>query len=124
MKVKAYAAKNEKGLLEPYEYELGEIGPDDVDIEIGRIKDLEGRRNILDEEYNKIKDKPNSIFSNKERDLKEIVEKQKKFEKELDKTHKNLLELSWYMRGGVTIRDLHDMPAQHIKHINSIIKHI
>ena len=34
MKVKAYAAKNEKGLLEPYEYELGEIGPDDVDIEI------------------------------------------------------------------------------------------
>ena len=40
MKVKAYAAKNEKGLLEPYEYELGKIGPDDVDIEIencGRI---------------------------------------------------------------------------------------
>ena len=34
MKVKAYAAKNEKGLLEPYEYELGEIGSDDVDIEI------------------------------------------------------------------------------------------
>ena len=34
MRVKAYAAKNEKGLLEPYEYELGEIGPDDVDIEI------------------------------------------------------------------------------------------
>ena len=33
MKVKAYAAKNEKGLLEPYEYELGEIGPDDVDID-------------------------------------------------------------------------------------------
>jgi hypothetical protein len=52
----------------------------------------------------------------------EIEEKQKKFEKELDKTHKNLLELSWYMRGGVTIRDLHDMPAQHIKHINSIIE--
>ena len=49
----------------------------DVDIEIGRIKDLEGRRNILDEEYNKIKDKPNSIFSNKEKDLKEIAEKQK-----------------------------------------------
>ena len=24
MKVKAYAAKNEKGMLEPYEYELGE----------------------------------------------------------------------------------------------------
>ena len=35
MKVKAYAAKKEKGPLEPYEYELGEIGPDDVDIEIG-----------------------------------------------------------------------------------------
>ena len=34
MKVKAYAAKNEKGLLEPYEYKLGEMGPDDVDIEI------------------------------------------------------------------------------------------
>ena len=35
MKVKAYAAKNEKGLLEPYEYELGEMGPDDVDIDSG-----------------------------------------------------------------------------------------
>ena len=50
------------------------------------------------------------------------MEKQKKFEKELDKTHKNLLELSWYMRGGVTIRDLHNMPVTHIKHINEIIE--
>ena len=31
---KSICRKNEKGLLEPYEYELGEIGPDDIDIEI------------------------------------------------------------------------------------------
>ena len=37
MKVKAYAAKNEKGLLEPFEYELGEIGPDDVDLSLIHI---------------------------------------------------------------------------------------
>ena len=48
--------------------------------------------------------------------------KTKKFEKELDKLHKNLLSLSWYMRGGVTIRDLHDMPVGHIKYINEIIE--
>ena len=34
MKVKAYAALKEKGVLEPYEYELGPIGNDEVDIEI------------------------------------------------------------------------------------------
>ena len=50
------------------------------------------------------------------------MEKQKKFEKELDKTHKNLLELSWYMRGGVTIRDLHNMPVTHIKDIYELIE--
>ena len=26
------------------------------------------------------------------------------------------------MRGGVSISELHDMPAEHIKHINSIIE--
>ena len=34
MKVKAYAALKEKGDLEPFEYELGSIGHDEVDIEI------------------------------------------------------------------------------------------
>tara|TARA_Y100000287_G_scaffold84642_1_gene67264 strand:- start:175 stop:456 length:282 start_codon:yes stop_codon:yes gene_type:complete len=52
----------------------------------------------------------------------EIVEKQKKFEKELDNVHKNLLQLSWYMRGGVSIRELHDMPVNHIKHLNGIVE--
>lgn len=36
--------------------------------------------------------------------------------------HKNMLKLSWYMRGGVTIEHLFDMPAKHIAHVNSIIE--
>ena len=33
-----------------------------------------------------------------------------------------MLQLSWYMRGGVTIEHLYNMPAQHIKHINRIVE--
>ena len=51
----------------------------------------------------------------------EIEQKQEKYEKSLDKIHKNLLKLSWYMRGGVSISELHDMPLGHIKHLNEII---
>ena len=36
--------------------------------------------------------------------------------------HKNMLKLTWYMRGGVSISELHDMPVGHIAHINDIIK--
>ena len=36
--------------------------------------------------------------------------------------HKNLLQLSWYMRGGVSISELHDMPVTHIKHLNEIVE--
>ena len=35
--------------------------------------------------------------------------------------HKGMLKLSWYMRGGVSISEIHDMPAEHIGHLNSII---
>ena len=52
----------------------------------------------------------------------EIVKKQEDYKKDVDNTHKNLLQLVWYMRGGVTIRDLHNMPVTHIKHINEIIE--
>ena len=51
----------------------------------------------------------------------EITEKQKNTKKELDSLHKNLLKLTWYMRRGL-ITELHDMPAEHIKHINSIVE--
>lgn len=34
MKVKAYAAKEPKGKLEPFEYELGALKPDEVDVEV------------------------------------------------------------------------------------------
>ena len=34
MKVQAYAAKEIKGKLEPYSYELGEIGAEEVDIKV------------------------------------------------------------------------------------------
>lgn len=33
-----------------------------------------------------------------------------------------MLQLSWYMRGGVSIRELHDMPVTHIKHLNEIVE--
>ena len=52
----------------------------------------------------------------------DIEKNQKKYEKELDSLHKNLLKLTWYMRGGVTISELHGMPLGHIKYINSIIE--
>ena len=51
----------------------------------------------------------------------EILEKQQNYEKQVDKVHKNLLKLTWYMRGGVSISELHDMPVGHIKHLNEII---
>lgn len=39
----------------------------------------------------------------------------------MEKVHKNLLKLTWYMRGGVSISELHDMPVGHIAHLNEII---
>lgn len=33
-----------------------------------------------------------------------------------------MLKLTWYMRGGVSISELHDMPVSHIDHINEIIQ--
>jgi hypothetical protein len=35
--------------------------------------------------------------------------------------HKTLLKLTWYMRGGVSISELHQMPVGHIDHLNDII---
>jgi hypothetical protein len=31
------------------------------------------------------------------------------------------LKLTWYMRGGVSISELHEMPAGHIEHLNDIV---
>ena len=47
--------------------------------------------------------------------------KSQNYHKELDMFHKGMLKLSWYMRGGVSISEIHDMPAEHIGHLNSII---
>jgi hypothetical protein len=51
----------------------------------------------------------------------EIIEKQESYKKQLDILHKSLLKLTWYMRGGVSITELHEMPASHIKYLNEII---
>jgi hypothetical protein len=52
----------------------------------------------------------------------EIVEKQETYKKQLENLHKSLYKLTWYMRGGVSISELHDMPVKHIDHLNEIIK--
>ena len=51
----------------------------------------------------------------------EIVEKQESFKTQLEAVHKNLLQLSWYMRGGVSISEIQEMPVSHLKHINDIV---
>lgn len=35
--------------------------------------------------------------------------------------HKSLYKLTWYMRGGVSISELHGMPANHIQYLNEIV---
>ncbi len=52
----------------------------------------------------------------------EIVEKQESYQKKLDELHKSLLKLTWYMRGGVSITELHEMPANHISYLNEIVQ--
>lgn len=52
----------------------------------------------------------------------DIQKKSDNFEKELDMFHKNMLRLCWYMRGGVTIEQMYDMPPAHLEHINSIVE--
>tara|TARA_B100000953_G_C17729181_1_gene328211 strand:- start:143 stop:364 length:222 start_codon:yes stop_codon:yes gene_type:complete len=52
----------------------------------------------------------------------DIVEKQESFKKQHDSLHKSLLKLTWYMRGGVSISELHDMPASHIEYLNEIVQ--
>ena len=51
----------------------------------------------------------------------EVVEKQESYKKSLDTLHKSLYKLTWYMRGGVSISELHDMPAGHIAYLNEIV---
>jgi hypothetical protein len=51
----------------------------------------------------------------------EIVEKQKKYEKELDTTQKNMIDLLWHMRGGITISEIYELPVDMFKHINEFI---
>jgi len=52
----------------------------------------------------------------------EIVEKQESYQKKLETLHKSLLKLTWYMRGGVSISELHEMPAGHIAYLNEIVQ--
>ena len=52
----------------------------------------------------------------------EIIEKQETYKKQLDILHKSLYKLTWFMRGGVSISELHEMPANHIKYLNEIVK--
>jgi hypothetical protein len=51
----------------------------------------------------------------------DVRAKQESYEKSLDALHKSLYKLTWYMRGGVSISELHDMPAGHIQHLNEIV---
>ncbi|MBC8429101.1 MAG: hypothetical protein H8D95_00795 [Candidatus Endolissoclinum sp.] len=32
-----------------------------------------------------------------------------------------MYKLTWYMRGGVSITELHDMPAGHIAYLNEVV---
>tara|TARA_B100000123_G_C25721874_1_gene424941 strand:- start:162 stop:383 length:222 start_codon:yes stop_codon:yes gene_type:complete len=52
----------------------------------------------------------------------EIVKKQEDYKKDVDNTHKNLLQLVWYMRGGVSITELHNMPLRDLQLINDVIE--
>ena len=52
----------------------------------------------------------------------DIIEKQETYKKQLDILHKSLYKLTWFMRGGVSISELHEMPANHIKYLNEIVK--
>lgn len=51
MLVKAYAAKEAKGAFEPYEYELGEIGADEVDIAVESCGICHSDLSMLDNEW-------------------------------------------------------------------------
>ena len=51
----------------------------------------------------------------------EVREKQESYNKSLDSLNKNLYKLTWYMRGGVSISELHGMPADHIRYLNEIV---
>lgn len=33
-----------------------------------------------------------------------------------------MLEYTWYMRGGVSLSEMYEMPVSHFKHIQEIIK--
>jgi hypothetical protein len=73
--------------------------------------------------YNKIRDESRKFFLGwlKTASGEEIVEKQESYHKNLENLHKNLYKLSWYMRGGVSISELHQMPADHLKYLNEIV---
>jgi len=51
----------------------------------------------------------------------DIVEKQESYQKQLEELHKTLYRLTWYMRGGVSISELHNMPVNHIKYLNEVV---
>mgnify|MGYP001211312051 CR=1 FL=1 len=51
----------------------------------------------------------------------DILERQESYKKTLDSLHKSLYKLTWYMRGGVSISELHDMPVGHITYLNEVV---
>ena len=51
----------------------------------------------------------------------DVKAKQESYEKSLDALHKSLYKLTWYMRGGVSISELHGMPSNHIQYLNEIV---
>lgn len=44
-----------------------------------------------------------------------------KYQKSVDSNHKNMLQLTWYMRGGVSLTEIYDMPITHIEYIQEIV---
>lgn len=54
-----------------------------------------------------------------QQDIKEFTER---YEKQVDKTHKEMIKLTWFMRGGVTLSEIYEMPVSHIEYINDTIK--
>lgn len=54
-----------------------------------------------------------------QQDIKEFTER---YEKQVDKTHKEMIKLTWFMRGGVTLSEIYEMPVNHIEYINDAIK--
>lgn len=52
----------------------------------------------------------------------DIVDKTKKFEEENAALQKNMIDMIWHMRGGISITEIYELPLGMFKHINEFIK--